>query len=118
MIAVQDGSNTAVGTGANTVGSAAFAAANIAIANVNFVNTAMQAAFAKANTGAGAGGYYKGNNGDVNPSGYGDIFRVHSNTMSANVYISSGNNSLAAGPITIATGYILQINTGARVAIV
>jgi len=67
---------------------------------------------------SGGGGFYKGNNGDVNPSGYGDIFRVHSNTMSANIYISSGNNSLAAGPITIATGYRLQINTGARVAIV
>lgn len=69
-------------------------------------------------SGGGGGGSYQGNNGVVNPSGYGDIFRVHSNTLSGNVYISSGNNSLAAGPITIATGYRLQINTGARVAIV
>jgi len=102
----------------NTAMQAAFSTANVAIANVNYVNTAMQAAFAKANTGGGGGGSYKGNNGDVNPSGFGDIFRVHTNTLSANVYVSTGNNSLAAGPITIATGYILQINTGARVAIV
>jgi hypothetical protein len=136
IIPTLSGANTAVGAGANTVGSAAFTRANtsntVAIANVNYVNTAMQAAFAeannaetvaiaafnKANTGGGGGGSYKGNNGDVNPSGFGDIFRVHTNTLSSNVYISTGNNSLAAGPITIATGYILQINTGARVAIV
>ena len=101
----------------STMGSS-YNAANVAIANVNYVNTAMQAAFAKANTAGASGGYYKGNNGDVNPAGYGDIFRVHSNTMSANIYISSGNNSLAAGPVTVSTGYILQINTGARVVIV
>lgn len=72
------GANTAVGTGANTVGSAAFdrantsntvaianvnyvntamqaafAQVNVAVANINYVNTAMQAAFAKANTGGG-----------------------------------------------------------------
>jgi hypothetical protein len=114
-------------TTANTIAIAAFAkanAANIAAgAAYDYGNTnaiIANAAFAKANTGSsgGGGGYYKGNSGDVNPGGVGDIFRVHSQNLSANVYISSGNNSLAAGPITIATGYILQINTGARVAIV
>ena len=108
----------------NTI--AAFAkanAANIAAGAAydydNVTRIIANAAFAKANTaGSGGGGSYQGNNGAVNPSAYGDIFRVHSNTLSGNVYISSGNNSLAAGPITISTGYILQINVGARVAIV
>jgi hypothetical protein len=114
-------------TTANTIAIAAFAkanAANIAAGAAydydNVTRIIANAAFDKANTGSsgGGGGSYQGNNGVVNPSGYGDIFRVHSNTLSGNVYISSGNNSLAAGPITIATGYRLQINTGARVAIV
>jgi hypothetical protein len=113
-------------TTANTIAIAAFAKANAAnlaagaaFDGDNVTRIIANAAFAKANTGGGAsGGYYKGNSGDVNPGGVGDIFRVHSQNLSANVYISSGNNSLAAGPITISTGYILQINTGARVAIV
>ena len=97
---------------------AANIAAGAAFDGDNVTRIIANAAFAKANTGTASGGYYQGNNGAVNPGGVGDIFRVHSNTLSGNVYISSGNNSLAAGPISISTGYILQINVGARVAIV
>lgn len=72
-----------------------------------------------ASTSTGAGGYFVGNNGEVGASqGLGDIFRLHSNTLSFNVSINSGNNAIAAGPITITTGRVLTINTGARVSIV
>ena len=67
--------------------------------------------------GAG-GGYYDGNRGPQNASNYGDIFRIHSNTLSTNVTIYSGNNALCAGPVTISTGQTLTIQTGSRVSIV
>ena len=105
------GDNTAVGTGANTVGSAAFARANTA-------QTVAIAAFDKSNATTG-GAYYAGNNGDVgSATGLGDIFRVHTNILNANITISSGNNALAAGPITINTGRTLIIQSNARVSIV
>lgn len=70
--------------------------------------------------GSGGGGaFFKGNNGDVGSgTGLGDIFRVHTNTLTANVTIPSGNNALAAGPITIALGKVLTIQSNARVSIV
>ena len=68
--------------------------------------------------GGSGGGYYNGNNGEKNASNYGDIFRVHSNTLSTNVTIYSGNNAICGGPLTIATGQTLTIQTGARTAIV
>ena len=74
------------------------------------------AAYDKANNAGG--GYYQGNNGDVGSSaGLGDIFRVHSNTLTQNVTIYSGNNAICAGPITVASGKTLTIQTGARVII-
>lgn len=79
---------------------------------------AANAAFDAANN-AGGGSYFQGNNGDVgSPAGLGDIFRVHTNVLTANVIIYSGNNALAAGPITINTNASLTIQSNARVAIV
>ena len=130
-------------TGANTVGgyaNSAFNTANLAFAKANTAdtnavnayglgnsafaqaNTARDhanAAFEQANTGGGGGAYFSGNNGDVGTaSGLGDIFRVHTNTLSANVTIYSGNNALAAGPITVEANRTLTIQANARVAIV
>jgi hypothetical protein len=48
----------------------------------------------------------------------GDIFRVHTNILTENVTIYTGNNALAAGPITIQSGKSLTIQTNARVIIV
>lgn len=82
----------------------------------NLAYTISNAAFSYANSK----GYYAGNNGDKgNATGLGDIFRVHSNTLTQNVTIYSGNNALAAGPITVSgTSTTLTIQTGARLAIV
>jgi hypothetical protein len=105
------GANTAVGAGANSVGIAAFTRANSA-------QTVAVAAFDKANTAGGGGSYFQGNNGDVGTaSGLGDIFRVHTNTMTANVTIYSGNNAICAGPIVIQSGKSLTIEANARVVI-
>lgn len=69
-------------------------------------------------SGGGGGAYYSGNNGDTGEAtGLGDIFRVHSNTLSQNVTIYSGNNALAAGPITVDSGKAITIQTGARMVI-
>jgi hypothetical protein len=87
-----------------------------------FSFTVTNAAYTVANAAFGYAnnlGYYAGNNGDKgNAAGLGDIFRVHSNTLTQNVTIYSGNNALAAGPITVASGRTLAIQTGARLAIV
>ena len=65
------------------------------------------------------GGYYQGNNGDIGlPAALGDIFRVHTNTLTQNVTIYSSNNAIAAGPLYVSTGKTLTIQTGARVVIV
>ena len=67
----------------------------------------------------GPGGYYLGNNGEKGEtSGFGDIFRMHANTLSANVTVYSGNNAVAVGPLLVVTGKTLTIQTGARVSIV
>jgi hypothetical protein len=94
-----------------TTGQAAFGKANTAA-------TIASAAFDQANTGGGGGAYFSGNNGDTGEAtGLGDIFRVHSNTLTQNVTIYSGNNALAAGPVTVASGKAITIQTGARMVI-
>ena len=83
---------------------------------VETVYTTANAAYSYANNI----GYFTGNNGDKgNATGLGDIFRVHSNTLSQNVTIYSGNNATAVGPLNIVgTSTTLTIQPGARVAIV
>ena len=67
----------------------------------------------------GSGGYYKGNAGIVgDSSNKGNLYRINSNTQSANITISAGENALTAGPIVIDVGYNLTIDTGGRVVIV
>lgn len=75
--------------------------------------------FVRSIAGTSSGGYYSGNDGNKTPENYGDIFRIHSNTLTQNVTILSGNNAIAAGPITI-TGdnTTLTIQTGSRVVII
>ncbi len=87
----------------------------IAGPNINIVGDAINDTITISGTG---GGYYQGNDGDTGSENYGDIFRSHSNTLSANVTILSGNNSLAAGPVTVQAGQTIIIQTGARVVIV
>jgi len=56
------------------------------------------------------GGSYIGENGAVNASGKGDIFRVHEQQLDTNVTIASTDNALAAGPLTIASSVTLTVS--------
>ena len=60
---------------------------------------------------ANSGGFYKGDRGTVGlAASAGDIFRVNSQTLNANVTIDSDENANATGPLTIADGVTLTIN--------
>ena len=49
----------------------------------------------------GGGGTFRGENGVVNAGKQGDIFRVHEQELNTDTTISSNENALAAGPLTI-----------------
>jgi len=67
--------------------------------------------FELANVQSGAG-YFQGENGATGDTtnGKGDIFRTHESTLNTNVTIASGDNSLAAGPLTVASGVTLTVS--------
>ena len=66
------------------------------------------------------GGYYKGGSATVGTLADGgqNIFRVNANTLNYNTTIASGENAQATGPITVASGITLTVQSGARVSIV
>jgi hypothetical protein len=66
------------------------------------------------------GGYYKGGSttlGTLASQGQ-NIFRVNANTLNTNTTFAAGENGQATGPIAVASGVTLTIQTGARVSIV
>jgi hypothetical protein len=70
-------------------------------------------------TGIQAGaGFFSGNNGNTGDTtnGKGDIFRVHSQTLTSNVTIGSTDNALAVGPLTIDSSTTLTVNGNLTVA--
>jgi hypothetical protein len=68
---------------------------------------------------ATGGGYYKGNLGTVGSAvDKGNLFRLNSNTQTASITISAGENALTTGPMTIDTGQTLTIETGGRAVII
>jgi hypothetical protein len=105
-------------TSASSANNYAGVLANGVATNAASAYAVANAAFTKANTATSGGGAYSGNNGEASGTGLGDIFRVHSNTVTQNVTIYSGNNAVAVGPIVVATGKKITIQTGARMAIV
>ena len=65
------------------------------------------------------GGYYKGNDGVVgNTTSKGNLYRLNSNTQTANIVIAAGENALTVGPMVINTGVNLTINEGGRAVII
>jgi hypothetical protein len=68
--------------------------------------------------GAAGAGYFDGNNGAAGDTtnGKGDIFRVHSQTLTSNVTIGSTDNALAVGPLTIDSSTVLTVNGNLTVA--
>lgn len=110
---IQSTGNVLIGRNNSTVGQ------NVKLDVVGAINASAVLVNGSPITSGTGGAYYQGNNGDVgSASGLGDIFRVHTNILNANVTIYSGNNALAAGPITVNVGKTLTIQTNARVSIV
>lgn len=84
--------------------------------NVNITGTVTATSFSgdgSALTGIQAGaGYFQGENGATGDTtnGKGDIFRVHEPTLNTSTTIASGDNALAAGPLTVASGVTLTVS--------
>ena len=65
------------------------------------------------------GGYYKGNKGVVGDVGNANsLFRINTTSLANNITIAASENSQITGPIAIADGYTLTIESGGRVAII
>lgn len=73
--------------------------------------------YQKASAAPGTGGgFFTGERGDVGEAaGKGDIFRVHENTLNTDTTIASGENAVAVGPLTIASGTTLTVNGTLRI---
>jgi hypothetical protein len=68
---------------------------------------------------SGGAGYYKGNAGIAGkPENIQNLFRINANTMTANITIAAGENAQVTGPLTIANGAVLTIDSGGRVAVI
>lgn len=66
----------------------------------------------------GGAGYFQGENGNIGAvSAKGDIFRSHEQTLNTDVTIAGTDNSLCAGPLTIASGTTLTISSGGNLVI-
>ena len=68
-------------------------------------------------------GFFQGDNasggGNGNTTdGKKDIFRVHEQELNTNVTIAATDNAVCAGPLTVASGIILTVANGGRLAIV
>jgi len=65
------------------------------------------------------GGYFRGRRGEVGEQqGRKDIFRVHEQTLDADVTIAATENAIAVGPLTVDTGVTLAVTTGGNLSIV
>lgn len=70
-------------------------------------------------TGAATAGYYKGDRGTVGPAtGAGDIFRVNEQTLNTDVTIGFTENASAAGPLAVANGVTIIVQSGGNLTIV
>ena len=65
------------------------------------------------------GGYYKGNDGVVGETtSKNNLYRLNSNTQTANIVILAGENALTVGPMIISTGVNLTIEENGRAVII
>ena len=65
------------------------------------------------------GGYFQGETNAGSPTtGKGHIFRVHEETLNTSVTIASGDNALAAGPLTVSTSGTVELKVLGNLTIV
>jgi hypothetical protein len=88
------------------------------IAAADIANTTITGA--KLASGAGGVGFFSGENGNRGDTtdGKGDIFRVHETTLNTSVTIASGDNALAAGPLTVSTSGTVNLTVNGNLTIV
>jgi hypothetical protein len=68
---------------------------------------------------AETGAYYKGGAATVGlPSNANNIFRINGSTLHFNTTIANEENAQCAGPIAVASGITLTVDTGGRVVII
>ena len=87
----------------------------------NDVTVSGNTTFSGTVTGIQSGaGYFQGENGNTGDTtdGLGDIFRSHEQTLNTDVTIAGTSNSLAAGPLTVASGVTLTVASGGSLSIV
>ena len=103
---IEDGSVTSADIANTTI-----AAADIANGTITSTKLA---------SGAGAIAFFQGENGSRGDSsaGKGDIFRVHEQTLNTSVTIASGDNALAAGPLTVSTSGTVNLTVNGNLTIV
>jgi len=63
------------------------------------------------------GGLFKGDNGTIGTQPD-DIFRVNTQTLNANVTIANTENASATGPVTVANGVTLTVQSGGTLRII
>lgn len=64
------------------------------------------------------GAYYKGGSATVGlPSNANNIFRINGQTLYYNTTIGNTENAHCTGPLTVATGITLSVNSGGRIVI-
>ena len=87
------------------------------IATADIANSAVTQA---KTTGLSAGeGFYQGENGTTSEtSKKGDIFRVNESTLNTSVTIASGDNALAAGPLTVSASGTVNLTVNGNLTIV
>ena len=75
--------------------------------------------WAAASGGSSNAVYVKGGAASIGSlaEGGSNLFRVNANTLNYNTTFVAGENGSATGPITVASGITLTVETGARVAI-
>lgn len=62
------------------------------------------------------GGLFKGDNGEIGSSPD-DIFRINNKTLNSNVTIDADENASATGPVTVASGIVLTVQSGGTLRI-
>jgi len=91
------------------------------VATADLANSAVTDA--KIAAGSGGDGAFQGDNasgalnGDTT-NGKKDIFRVHETTLNTSVTIASGDNALAAGPLTVSTFGTVNLTVNGNLTIV
>jgi hypothetical protein len=123
------GSNNFVNTTALDIGNTVVTSVNLTLGGQVTANASVGTAGQVLTSGAAGnaywstavgGGYYKGGAaavGSLAAQGQ-NIFRVNANTLNVNTTFVAGENGQATGPLTVAAGITLTVQTGARVSIV